>query len=161
MLLVWLCSSSISHNMRQHWLHREQWSGFHCFTLCVCVAPPPLLHHLLLPAFYRVSGLHFAVSPLPVHRKLASSDPHQTSCEEVGPWKTSSDREEGRRAGREALSWWVWCQVAILRLWPHAPQFLASPTIPCRRTSAQHSPIFLKSMLVCWIANNNSDWTSL
>lgn len=98
MLLVWLCSSSISHNMRQHWLHREQWSGFHCFTLCVCVAPPPLLHHLLLPAFYRVSGLHFAVSPLPVHRKLASSDPHQTSCEEVGPWKTSSDRGGGEKS---------------------------------------------------------------
>lgn len=52
----------------------------------------PLHHHLLLPAFYRVSGLHFAVSPLPVHRKPASSDPHQTSCEEVGPWKTNPER---------------------------------------------------------------------
>lgn len=53
-----------------------------------------------------MSGLHFAVSPLPVHRKLASSDPHQTSCKEAGgPWKTSPGRgreEEGRGAGREA-----------------------------------------------------------
>ena len=32
-----------------------------------------------------------------LHRKPASSDPHQTSCEEVEPWKTSPER--GRPGG--------------------------------------------------------------
>lgn len=62
-----------------------------CSTSTPLPSPPP-------PAFYRVSGLHFAVSPLPVHRKLASSDPHQTSCEEAVPWKTSPEMGGGERS---------------------------------------------------------------
>lgn len=68
---------------------------FHIMCLCSTStplpSPPP-------PTFCRVSGLHFAVSPLPVHRKLASSDPHQTSCEEAAHWKTSSEMGGGERS---------------------------------------------------------------
>lgn len=103
MLVFGLCCS---HNTRQLGVIGcgtiEQALLFHIMCLCSTSTPlpsppppPPT------PAFYRASGLHFAVSPLPVHRKLASSDPHQTSCEEVGPWKTSPEMggEERSREG--------------------------------------------------------------
>lgn len=72
---------------------------FHIMCLCSTSTPLPSPP----PTFYRVSGLHLAVSPLPVHRKLASSDPHQTSCEEAGHWKTSPEMGGGGERSREGV----------------------------------------------------------
>lgn len=108
--------------------------------LRVCITPPPLLLHPLLPAFYTVSGLHFAVSPLPIHRKPASSDPHQTSCKEVGPWKTSPERG-GEKSGEGGPCWMgvVLCGgLAALASCRPPPR----PHLPRWPTSAQHSHIF-------------------
>lgn len=149
MALLRIFSFCISHNMRCNWLHMEQWSGLLCSMLCVCLAPPPLLHHLPLPAFYRVSGLHFAVSPLPVHRKLASSDPHQTSCKEVGPWKTSPQRRGGEKSGEGGpflMGVVPSGGLTALASCPHPPS--SWPHLPRRPASAQHSPIFLRTSFV-------------
>lgn len=92
-----------SRNMRQPGVIGRGTIGqallFHIMCLCSTSTPLPSPP----PTFYRVSGLHFAVSPLPVHRKLASSDPHQTSCEEAGHWKTSPEMGGGGERSREGV----------------------------------------------------------
>lgn len=108
---------------------------FHIMCLCSTStplpSPPP-------PAFYRVSGLHFAVSPLPVHRKLASSDPHQTSCEEVGPWKTSPEMGGGERS-REGVP----SMMGVVSSGGLTALKVPNLTYLTVRASTQHSSTFL------------------
>lgn len=120
-----------------------EWASlFQMMCLCSSTTPPSSATSSS-PAFYRVSGLHFAVSPLPIHRKPASSDPHQTSCQEVGPWKTSPERGGEECSGGGGPLWIGVVPsggLTVLASWP--PSFSPLPIPPTSPTSTQHSHIF-------------------